>query len=214
MPITVGTMTDNALPRSGTLVEMTAGELPPMCGVRVVDAGTDLITLSVAPAQVPAAGAIVVLRWPAGVRGRYVLEAVVVEAGESRFGVRAGRAPEIEQHRNFVRGGGGEHVLLRRPGKVDALGWIRDLSEQGVRAHFADVEVHPGDEIRLRIQLEDELVDMPAEVVKVGSLRQSIPQRGPMSVEVVAVLSGDEHQAQQIRRYVMRQQLLTRTRIG
>jgi hypothetical protein len=48
-------------------------------------------------------------------------------------------------------------------------------------------------------------------VTKTGTLRQSIPRRGPLSVEVVAVFDTDEHQAQAIRRYVLRQQMLTRS---
>ena len=97
-------------------------------------------------------------------------------------------------------------------GEPDALGWIRDISEHGVRAHFADVDLTGGDEIVLRILLEDEIVEIEASVTKTGSLRQSIPRRGPMSVEVVAVFDTDEHQAQAIRRYVLRQQMLSRTR--
>jgi hypothetical protein len=207
-------MTDTALPPAGTLVEMTTPGAAPLCGVRVVAAADAVITLSLAPSDVPAAGAVVTLRWPAGARGRYVLDGLVVTTDANRADVRAAAAPAIEQHRNFVRGGGGEHVLLHRPGHGDALGWIRDISEQGIRAHFADVDLHPGARVRLRIQLDRDIVEVDAVTAKVGSLRQQVPQRGPMSVEVVAVLSCDEMQAQLIRRYVLRQQLLTRARTG
>ncbi|HEU4349173.1 MAG TPA: hypothetical protein VFR35_15465, partial [Actinoplanes sp.] len=144
-------MTDHTLPAAGTLVELTASEQPPLCGVRVVAAEHAEMTLSLARTDVPAAGAAVTVRWPAGARGRYALNATVVTVEENRVGLAASAAPVIEQHRNFVRGGGGEHVLLCRPGHPDALGWIRDISEQGVRAHFADVDLRPGDDIRLRI---------------------------------------------------------------
>jgi hypothetical protein len=154
----------------------------------------------------------VTLRWSAGARGRYVLTGTVLTATENRIDVAAGSAPEVEQNRNFVRGGGGEHVLLRRPGCTDALGWIRDLSEQGMRAHFADADLAEGDEIRLHIQLDSDMVEVTAVATKVASLRQTIPQRGPMSVELVAVFRPDETQAQVIRRYVMRQQMLARSR--
>jgi hypothetical protein len=83
-----------------------------------------------------------------------------------------------------------------------------------VRAHFADVDLQPGDDIRLRFQLDVDLVEVGAVAAKVGTLRQRVPQRGPVSVEVVAVLSCDEAQARLIRRYVLRQQMLTRTRTG
>ena len=81
-----------------------------------------------------------------------------------------------------------------------------------MRAHFADVAVHEGTEFRLRILLEPDVVEVDATAAKVASLRQSVPQRGPMSLEVVALLTADETQAQTIRRYVLRQQLLTRSR--
>jgi hypothetical protein len=157
-------------------------------------------------------GASVTLRWSAGPRGRYALTGAVLTADENRIDVAAGSAPKVEQNRNFVRGGGGERVLLRRPGCTDALGWIRDLSEQGIRAHFADADLTEGDEVRLHIQLDADMVDVTAVATKVASLRQTVPQRGPMSVELIAVFRPDETQAQVIRRYVMRQQMLARSR--
>ena len=206
-------MTYYPLPTAGTIVELTASDAQPLSGVRVVAADGAAITLSLAPAAVPVAGTSVTLRWPAGPRGRYVVDATVVATDENRVDVSAAGTPGLEQHRNFVRGGGGEHVLLLRPGRADLLGWIRDISEQGVRAHFAAADIHEGDDIRLRIQLETDLVEVPAVTTKVGSLRQTVPQRGPMSVEVVAVLSCDETQAQMIRRYILRQQLLSRLQL-
>jgi hypothetical protein len=207
-------MTEYTPPSVGTLVELTPAEQPPVCGVRVVAADQDELTMSLAQSDVPAVGTAVTLRWPAGVRGRYVLAATVVSVDENRIQVTATGSPGVEQNRNFVRGGGGEHVLLRRPGQPDVVGWIRDISEQGVRAHFADVDVHAGETIRLHVQLDAELVEADAVVLKVESLQQSVPQRGSMSVEMVAVLSCAEMEARVIRRYVLRQQLLTRTRTG
>lgn len=206
-------MISHPLPEPGTLVELTpspGGD--PAYGVRVVQTDGDLVILSLAPADVPAAGAPVTLRWSAGARGRYVRTGAVTEAEENRIAVETRGETGIEQQRHFVRGGGGEEVLLRRPGHPDVAGWIRDISEHGVRAHFADIELIPGDEIVLRIWLQPEIVEVGAAVTKTGSLRQSIPRRGPMSVEVVAVFDTDEHQAQAIRRYVLRQQMLTRSR--
>jgi hypothetical protein len=204
-------MTSHVLPDAGTLVEMTASG-DPIRGVRVVHAEGAVVTLSLALAAVPPIGAGVTLRWPAGARGRYAQEGLVVASDENRVDVQAEGAARIEQQRNFVRGGGGEQVLMLRPGEPDALGWIRDISEQAVRAHFADALLHEGDEFRLRILLDPDLIELDATAAKVATLQQTVPQRGPMSVEVVALLAADEAQAQRIRRYVLRQQLLTRAR--
>jgi hypothetical protein len=203
-------MTDHVLPAAGTLVELTATDSP-RCGVRVVATGDAMVTLSMAQAAVPAVGVPVTLRWAAGPRGRYVLTGTVQSVDENRIDVAAGSAPTVEQNRNFVRGGGGEQVVLRRPGCADAPGWIRDLSEQGIRAHFAGAELAAGDEVRLHIQLDADLVEVTATATKVASLRQTVPQPGPLSVELIAVFTPDETQAQVIRRYVMRQQMLARS---
>jgi hypothetical protein len=209
-------MTSHVLPDAGTLVEMTASDLTasadPVRGVRVVHAEGVIVTLSLALATVPPVGAGVTLRWPAGARGRYAQETLVVGVDENRVDLQANGPARVEQQRNFVRGGGGEQVLLLRPGLPDTLGWIRDISEQSVRAHFADVQIHEGDGFRLRILLDPDLLELDATAARVATLRQTLPQRGPMSVEVVALLAVDESQAQTIRRYVMRQQLLTRAR--
>jgi len=204
-------MTDYVLPDAGTLVELTTPDESPHCGVHVVAAEDAVVTLSMAPAAIPAVGARVTLRWSAGPRGRYVLNGTVLAADENRIDVAAASAPEVEQNRNFVRGGGGEHVLLRRPGCEDAVGWIRDLSEQGIRAHFAGAELAEGDEVRLHIQLDADMVAVTAVATKVASLQQTVPHPGPLSVELIAVFTPDETQAQIIRRYVLRQQLLARS---
>ena len=204
-------MTSHLLPDAGALVEMTASG-DPVRGVRVVHADDGVVTLSLALAAVPPVGAGVTLRWPAGARGRYAQEALVVGVEENRVDVQATGPGRIEQQRNFVRGGGGEQVLMLRPGEPDTLGWIRDISEQSIRAHFADVPLHEGDEFRLRILLDPDVIEVDATATKVAALRQAMPRRGPMSVEVVALLTADETQAQTIRRYVLRQQLLTRAR--
>jgi hypothetical protein len=204
-------LTSQPLPDVGTLVEMTASD-EPVPGVRVVQTDGDLLILSLAPADLPRAGAPVTLRWPAGLRGRFVRTGTVTEVDENRVAVEITGATGIEQQRNFVRGGGGEQVLLRRPGHPDVPGWIRDISEQGARAHFADVDLRDGDDFVLQVLLERDVVEVEATAANVASLRQSIPRRGPMSVEVVAVFTVDETQAQTIRRYVLRQQLLNRGR--
>ncbi len=200
------------LPADGSFIELTSyGETLPE--VRVVHADGTVITLSLAVADVPPANSAVTLRWAAAPRGRYTSAGNVAAVDGNRVDVRLSGEPEIEQTRDFVRGGGGEPIVLLLPSQAPAEGHVRDLSEGAVRAQFTDVEVKSGDDITLRVQVGDEVVEFPARVVSVSSMRQQIPRRGPMLVELVAVFSGtDEHSAQVIRRYIMHEQLMARAR--
>jgi hypothetical protein len=179
--------------------------------VRVVHAEGRGLTLSAPLVAVPQPGEAVTLRWSAAPRGRYALPCTVVGVDENRLQVEAHSEPVVEQQRNFVRGGGGEQVLMRREGFPNANGWIRDISEHSMRAHFEGTNVRDGEDLRLRIELGSEVIEVAAKSSKVAALSQQVPP-GPMSVELVAIFEADETQRRVIRRYVMRQQLLSRTR--
>ncbi|MFF5085142.1 PilZ domain-containing protein [Actinoplanes sp. NPDC000266] len=198
------------LPADGSYVEMTSfGETMPE--VRVVQASGTAITLSLAAADLPPANSTVTLRWAAAPRGRYALVAHVSAIDGNRVEVRFSGEPAIEQSRDYVRGGGGEPIVLLLDGQETAPGQVHDLSEHSVRARFTDVTVRPGDAVTLRIQLDDEVVEFPAEATKVSSLRQQVPARGPLHVEMVAVFPEiDEHQAKILRRYILQAQLRAR----
>ena len=200
------------VPADGSYIEMTShGETLPE--VRVVHAEGTVITLSLALTDVPPAGSTVTVRWAAAPRGRYASSAAVVAVDGNRVEIRVDGRPAIEQERNFVRGGGGEPVVLVREDGEPLTGFLHDISERSIRAHFTDVEVHPGQPIVLRIQLGEEAVEFRATTTKVSSMRQQVPRRGPLSVELVAVFeSKDEQQARVVRRYVMRHQLMVRAR--
>lgn len=203
-------MTNSELPESGTIVELT-GDGEPIGGVRVIRTEGALVTLSLPQDSVPDQGTAVTLRWPAGERGRYVLIVNVRTVDENRIDVEPLGEIAVEQNRSFVRGGGGEPVLLRQPGQDDAYGWIRDIGEQGIRAHFAGLEVQPGTEVKVLVELGNEIIELTARAVKVAQLRQQVPP-GPLSVELVAIFLPEEAQARVIRRYVLRQQMLARSR--
>ncbi|AEV81829.1 hypothetical protein ACWT_0815 [Actinoplanes sp. SE50] len=204
-------MSISVFPEDGSRVEMeSGGDIHP--GVRVVAGSAAGVTVSLPQAGVPRAGATVILRWPATPRGRYVVSATVAAAGENRVELRLAGEPEIVQNRLYVRGGGGEPVVMTRPGHPDAIGWVHDISERSIRAHFTDVEVRPGHEVALRVQLGADVVEMPATVWKASAMRQQVPVRGPLSVEMVALYDPPESQAKIIRRYVLRHQLLMRAK--
>ncbi|WP_127546153.1 hypothetical protein [Actinoplanes sp. OR16] len=189
----------------GSRIELDNGEeLIP--GIRVLAASEQAVTLSLALDDVPAAGANVTLRGPAGHRGRLAVRGLVTGADENRVEIRLLGAPVIEQLRNYVRGGGGESVVLVRHDEREAIGWVHDISESSIRAHFTDIELRPGNPMTLRVQLGEEVVEFSAVATKVSTIRQRVPARGPLMVELVAVFEQDERQARIIRRYVLRQQ--------
>ncbi|MFI7598612.1 hypothetical protein [Actinoplanes sp. NPDC049681] len=198
------------LPDPGSYVEMTATD-EQAARVRVLHAEDEGLTLSAPLADVPHVGDEITLRWSAAPRGRFALPCAVVGIQENQVEVRASGEAEVEQHRHFVRGGGGERVIMRRPGWNDAHGWIRDISEHSMRAHFEGTNVAEGEDVQLWIQLGNEIVDIPAVASRVAMLPQQVPP-GPMSVEIVAIFDTEESMARIIRRYVMRQQLLSRSR--
>ena len=200
------------LPADGSYIEMTSdGETMP--AVRVVHASEAVITLSLAHASLPPANSTVELRWAAAPRGRYAMAGHVVAIDGNRVEIHFTGEASMVQSRDYVRGGGGEPIELVLADDESARGTVHDLSERAVRAHFTDVSVRAGDALLLRIQVGDEVVEFPARATKVSSMRQQIPRRGPMSVEMVAVFdSADEQQLKLIRRYIMRAQLAARSR--
>ncbi|GIF06502.1 hypothetical protein [Actinoplanes siamensis] len=202
-------MSSSLFPEDGSRVEMeVGGDIHP--GVRVVAASPAAVTVSLARADVPLIGATVTLRWSAAPRGRYEVPAAVASTDENRVELRLAGPPQITQNRLYVRGGGGEPIVMTRAGLPDAIGWVHDISERSVRAHFTDVEVRPGHEVFLQVQLGPDVLGLAATVTKASAMRQQVPVRGPLSVEMVALYDPDEPDAKVIRRYVLRHQLQMR----
>ena len=71
--------------------------------------------------------------------------------------------------------------------------------------------MQPGTEVKVLVELGNEVIELKAVAVKVAQLRQQVPP-GPLSVELVAIFLPEEAQARVIRRYVLRQQMLARSR--
>lgn len=198
------------VPADGSRVDLEH-EGQNLAEVRVVRAAETTVTLSL-PLDDAAltVGSAVTLRWSAGSRGRHVQRGAVLKVDENRIDISLVGEPEIEQLRNYVRGGGGESILLVRAGAPEHSGQVHDISERSVRAHFGDVDLRPGEEMLLRVQLDNEVVEFPATAYRVAQIRQQVPVRGPLMTEIVAIFEQDERQAKIIRRYVLRRQLLAR----
>ena len=205
-------MSAPTFPPDGSYVELTSlGETVPE--VRVVHADGSVVTVSLALTDVPPANSPVELRWPAEARGRYAQEGYVASVDGNRVEIHFTGQPLMLQSRSYVRGGGGEPVVLSRPGQEDATGFVHDMSERAVRAHFTDVTLHPGDDITLSIRVGDEMVAFPATAMRVSSMRQQVPVRGPLSVEMIGIFTDqDEPQAKVVRRYILRNQMMARQR--
>lgn len=207
-------MTSSLFPADGTRVEMDTGD-ELLSEVRVVRVTDTVLTLSLALDDVPPLGSVVTLRWPAGPRGTYSVRATVTALDENRADFKITHKPAVEQRRMFVRGGGGESVLLVRADAPESVGLVHDISERSVRAHFSDVDdLRPGQEMRLRVQLDNDVVEFPATALRVSAIRQQVPVRGPLMVEMVAIFEQDERQAKIIRRYVLRQQVARASFVG
>ncbi|HEX8631554.1 MAG TPA: hypothetical protein VF755_25630 [Catenuloplanes sp.] len=183
---------------------------------RVQEAGEQWLSLTapVGPEGVepPGLGGELTVRWAAGPRGRYALPVTLVATSataEPVWVVQAAGAARIEQDRHFVRGGGGEEVQLRRvgaPADHTSRGHLVDVGEGSVRARFTGLNIRTGEQVWVQLSLGDAII--PA----VGEVFQVITEVNTTVVEVVTVYELPENQARAIRRYVLRQQLLTRSR--
>jgi len=205
-------MSADTIPANGSIIEMTSdGETVPE--VRIVRTTGEIMLLSMALAHVPPTGSTIELRWPVPPRGRCCQKARVVSTDGNRVEVRFFGKSSMLQSRLYVRGGGGEQIVLVRAEHEDVPGVVHDMSEHAVRAHFSDVQVQPGEELVLRIRVGEEEVEFPATILKANSMRQQVPKNGPLSVEMVAVFEDEnEAHAKIIRRYIMRHQLEERNR--
>lgn len=201
-------------PARNTLVEVSVptGQRYPS---RVADAGERRMSLAApvpADAGAPHVGEPLTIRWAAGPRGRYALPVTLAATTRTPapvWVVQVAGPTQIEQDRHFVRGGGGEAVRLRRVGDTggqEAHGHIVDVGEGSVRGRFTDLAVQPGEQVQVQMSLGDAVVPATGRVLQVTTTTDR-----PL-VEVVAVYEVPEDQAREIRQYVLRQQVLTRTR--
>jgi hypothetical protein len=191
-------------PPPRTAVTLYADDREPMRGRVDFIRGPELTLKISAVAVPPPDDALVTLRWSAGPRGRWAVTAIVLRVSEQTVWLKLVDSPAIEQVRRFARAGGGERVWVRKPGTdVEVPGSVQDLSEQGIRARFEGKQARPGQPVHIRLQLDDDTIELTGTV---------LDSRVHHEVEIVITFEPDEAQAQLIRRYVLRQQLLVRAR--
>ncbi|HWH01163.1 MAG TPA: PilZ domain-containing protein [Pilimelia sp.] len=194
-------------------IEIMGGESYPS---RVEDEDGPRLTLA-APlhllvGDVPAAGTEVTLRW-AGTRGRHRVSGKVVGTRNdvvTTWVVETMGPVTTEQSRHYVRGGGGEPAQLRhladdRPAEPIA-GTVVNLSERGVRLRFREIDPAVQEPVAVRLVLDDESVEVEGTVLRI------IDAPAPQCRDVVVLFAASEHDATTIRRHVLRQQMLARSR--
>lgn len=208
-------MSSGSVPEVNTLIELTifGGESYPS---RVDDREGDRLTvaapLNLLVSDVPEIGRRMTVRWSAGRRGRYAAPAKIVKIRHEQvatWDVEITGPPDIEQNRQYVRGGGGEPIRLRStltPAEPPVDSRVVDISERSVRGRFKKVSFGPGDPVEVRVELENEVIEVE------GTVLRLIAQPEPYVVDVIVLYEPEEAQATVIRRYVLRQQMLARAK--
>jgi c-di-GMP-binding flagellar brake protein YcgR len=169
-------------------------------------------------AQIPDLGVTLRLSWLAGQRGRYVVDARLLSTSRIEgipmrcWTLSVESAPVIEQRRRYVRAGGGEAVRVRPKGRDVAIsGAASDISEGGVRFRIngakpgdGGARLDTGEPVTTVVQLGDDMLDAD------GAVLRTIEDESSKTVDMIVTLELSERQADMVRRYVMRQQVLAR----
>ncbi|GIE86743.1 hypothetical protein SAMN06264365_103371 [Actinoplanes regularis] len=202
-------MSSSLFPQDGLPLELeAAGVVHPE--VRVVTVAAKVVTVSLPLAEVPLIGSTVTVRWAAP-RGKYAVPATVIGIDENRVELRAEGVPQITQSRLYVRGGGGEPIVMTRAGQ-EATGLVQDISEGAVRARFPDFEVEADSKVTMEVQLGSEVINLSATVAKVSPIHRRAPGEEDLSIELIALYQLHESQAKIIRGYIMQLQRLERAK--
>jgi hypothetical protein len=208
------------MPEVRTLVSLTHEETDFESRVEIIDGTTVVVAAPFNESvEVPELGSSLKLSWVGGPRGRYVVDAKLVSTSRVEglptrcWTLSVESAPTIEQRRRFVRAGGGEHVRVRAKERdVVLTGSATDISEGGVRFRIVDakpddperVTLNDGEAVSVVVQLGDDMLDAD------GAVLRTIEDHAAKKVDMIVTLELSERQAEMVRRYVMRQQILAR----
>jgi c-di-GMP-binding flagellar brake protein YcgR len=211
------------MPEISSSVSLTVGEAEHESRIELIEGKSVVVAAplheTVETVEVAEIGATVALSWSAGPRGRYVVDTKLVSTSRVEgvptrcWTLTIESEPVLHQRRRFVRAGGGEAVRVRATGRdVMLSGAASDISEGGVRFRISGVK--PGDDewVRLNdgeaitavVQLGDDMLDAD------GSVLRTIDDHLAKTVDMIVTLDLSERQAEMVRRYVMRQQILAR----
>jgi hypothetical protein len=199
-----------ALPGINQLIEIVLadGALFPS-RVEDVVGGRYMVAAPLAAVETPTPGSSLALAWVAE-QSRYALQVVwlgLTKQHPPRWEVEVAGEPRLQSRRRYVRGGGGEPVVLRGVGEVPdrtvLAGEIIDLSESALRFRARDTEYVPGDEVNVGFQLQEHHLET------LGRVQALRPVDGG-AVDVVVDFEIREDVARAIRHYVYQRQLAER----
>jgi hypothetical protein len=203
------------LPKFGSMIEVIVGD-PAGSTYRahLEDAEDDRLSAIVpVNAELRAAsdsGGPATVRWSAGTLGTASAPARLSHDGGSQLTIELVGPVTLEQNRRFVRGGGFEHIDLRREVADDGTiytGWVTDLSEASVGARFASLVVEPGDSVSLSVDLDGTHLRTLGLVRKVTE--SELANQG---TTVVIGYRLEENWASAVRRYLLRRETIDRAR--
>jgi hypothetical protein len=203
------------LPSINSTVELIIdGALAHQCQIK--DIAPDGLLTMVAPIGVgdlepPKLGTALGLSWAEG-RFHNLVQVRLTELtcdGLAHWRVRIDGEVLQENRRNYVRGACDDPVALERATALDptsrAEGRALDVSEGGVRLWTPTCAYEAGESVRVRMDLNGEVVEAVGEV-----LRTHEGSRGSLGIDVVVTYELGESVAQVVRRYVIARQLAER----
>lgn len=204
------------LPKINSLLEVAVtpeATLPS----RIEDVDGDLLTIAaptgIGDLEVPDADAVLEIAWIAN-RGRYVMRVTMVGRTREqppRWFVRASGRPRLKSRRRYVRGGGGEPILIATTERDPAGSWsgrVIDVSEGGVRCRIEQTDLVPSEPVTVRIELPDGPVVLTGSVL---ALREPM-EPDAKGVDVVAVYEAPRVEGDRLRRHVLAWELAERRR--
>jgi hypothetical protein len=114
-----------------------------------------------------------------------------------------------QTRRGYVRGGGGESVLMGRADAESSVeGVVIDIGEASVRARLRMCDFQPGDDVDVSVDLNGDLAAVTGSVLDVRQLKET------GHFDIIVAFEPTEALRRVIRGYVLRRQLEERRRLG
>lgn len=203
-------MSDTSLPTINSLIDVVVHDGEAFHS-RVEDVTGKRLTVGapfgIHADEIPKIGGPLEVAWLAGDR-RLMVEAKLTRLTRepAHWELEAISAPRLETRRHFVRGGGGERVVLAR-GDDSYAGWAIDVSEGGVRCRMPVDTLRRDERVEVRLTLDTELLTL------LGLVKFVRPHEETSGYDVVVIYQTSEAVGRLIRGYIMRREMEQRRRL-